>query len=315
MSVHYLEQYLLADDLHAGAKLLEYRPNQTSEYRRYRNTVSRIARERTRFCSHHFDDVVQEAHIRVLNQVQCSKFISAFFCRAFRAQGGSINLAEPHLFEVLKVPIVIQRRAAQLYSEEPLRLQYERVCFNQQYANISQSAALLLTCTHPLRSVTIELALGSAGVSNETLQQFYRWATRTAQNRIIDCIRAIQREQTNQSSIVTALSASFQDNIDSYDNTADADIEIDDITELVASLDQIAPHKQYLQLWHGLVEKKPQKQIALDLSVSQSEITKRKQELKFYMMEWLGLISPEEAISRRNAIRRPAPVERSNRDY
>ena len=305
MSVHYLERYLLADDLHAGERLLEYR--------RYRDTVRRIAQERTRFCSHYFDDIVQEAHIKVLKQVQCSKFISAFFYRAFRAQGGSISQAEPHLFEVLEVPTVIQHRAAQLFSEEPLRLQYERVCFSQQFVNISPSPALLLTCTHPLRSVTIELALGATGVSDETLQQFYRWAMKTAQNQIIDCIRAIQREQTNQRSLLTMLSESLHEDSDRRDSAADTDI--DDIAELIALLDQKYPHKQYRQLWRGLVEKKTQKQIAIDLRVAQSEITKRKQELKFYVMEWLNLISAEEAISRRRSIRRSTPIDRSDTGY
>lgn len=309
MSVHYLERYLLRDDLRAGATLLKPYPNQTREYRQYRSAVKRIAKKLTRFCPYHFEDVVQEAQMRVLTQVQCAKFISAFFCRAFRAQGGRINAAEPHLFEILEVPKVIQRRAARLYPEEPLRPQYERVCFHPQYVNLAPSA-LLLTYTHPLRSVTIDLALGAAGVSDDTLQAFYKWATKTAQNRIIDYIRAVHREQTNQT-IFPDDSESLRDDRDP-DSIADLE---DYIRELVETLDRKYPRKQYLQLWRELDAGKTQRQIAIESGISQAEINKRKQELKFYVMEWLGLISAEAAIDKRDAIRGSGRVERSDKDY
>ena len=64
--------------------------------------------------------------------------------------------------------------------------------------------------------------------------------------------------------------------------------------EAIYQLDQQYPHQNYLKLWQGKIDGKTQTQLASELRISQSEISKRWQELLGRIAECLGLFKVED---------------------
>lgn len=310
MSVHYLEQYLLKDDVAAGERLLEYPW--------YRNVVRQIATQQTqtRNCPHQLDDAVLEAQLRVAERVRHSKFISAFFYRAFEAHGGRISRPGHHRFEILEIPAVIYQRAAQLCPEMPIALPHSQVCFSERYVALPNRApATLLSCRHPLRIATISLAVGEAGVSAEMVREFYSWTYKVAQNSIKDYLKRAQRQLYSLDQESPSTGHLRLDDVQDQSNDIWELLEHLELEALIKEIDHQYPARQYLSWWRGVVANQTQKEIAKELGIAQATLANRRRELEIRLSERYGLIDAAQAASRIRSIRRSTPIDRSDTGY
>ncbi len=304
MSVVDLRQYLMHDDIDAGNRLLDTD--------KHRNRIDCIARSLTRPCPHHLEAVTQAAHLHVLEQVQGCKFISSFFRWALAEQGGRIAAINRSQFKILEVPAVIQHRAAQLCLENlPVLSRYEQVCFD----NSSNPSIVCLTCTHPLRIATIDLALSETG--DQKLREFYSWAGVVAGNHIRDYLRKQRRdnERIRQPRQVDLEDQVSEVELLSSGKSAWDVVEDWEYVEQVEAIDRAFPHKQYGVIWRDAAAGTLKSNTAIALSISTSEISKRMKELGILLAERQGRIDAATSERLRKNIRRSPPRNRSDTDY
>lgn len=127
-------------------------------------------------------------------------------------------------------------------------------------------------------------------------EEFSHWATVVARYEIIDFVRKELRKQCQSlDSVVPGTDISILDNI-SDDSCFDA-VERADFTlqviKAVKKLDQRYPERRYWKLWEGLVKLTPQTQLAVELGVSQPEVSRRRKELALRVVTELGLMQPD----------------------
>ncbi|TFI53124.1 sigma-70 family RNA polymerase sigma factor [Mastigocladus laminosus UU774] len=115
------------------------------------------------------------------------------------------------------------------------------------------------------------------------VEQFYRWAITVARYAIIDFVRqeSLRKCQSLDCNIPgtdICLLDTIPDEFSILEATEHRDLILKAI-EAIYQLDQCYPHQKYLQLWQAKIHGKTQNQVAAELRVSQSEISKRWQEL------------------------------------
>ncbi|MDB9437917.1 sigma-70 family RNA polymerase sigma factor [Dolichospermum lemmermannii CS-548] len=130
------------------------------------------------------------------------------------------------------------------------------------------------------------------------LEEFYRWAATVARCAIIDFVRQenlrkCQSLDCNIPGTDIALLDTITDEFNILEATERADLILKAI-EKIYQLDQQYPRQNYLKLWQGKIDGKTQTQLAGELRVSQSEISKRWQELLGRIADSLGLLKVED---------------------
>lgn len=134
------------------------------------------------------------------------------------------------------------------------------------------------------------------------VREFYSWAAAIAQNAIIDIVRKEKRRRGDQIEVSLdqqipgtdmTLWETIADGFDLWDAVERADLVLK-VREAIETIDQRYPKKGYFRLWKGMVQENDQSQLAAELGVSQSEISKRRKELLGRIAEHLGLLQPEQ---------------------
>ena len=127
-------------------------------------------------------------------------------------------------------------------------------------------------------------------------EQFYHWAARVAQRAIIDYIRREQPKQRHIQSLDQCipgtdlpLSETVASELDVLSEIEWADL-VRQAQAAIATLDRRHPERSYGKLWQGLVQEKTQSQLAMELQISQGEISKRWRELRERIAQELGLL-------------------------
>ncbi|MBW4612235.1 MAG: sigma-70 family RNA polymerase sigma factor [Desmonostoc vinosum HA7617-LM4] len=130
------------------------------------------------------------------------------------------------------------------------------------------------------------------------IEQFFAWVVVVTKYEILDFVRkeSLRNCQSLDCSIpgtdITLLDT-IPDEFNTLEATERADLVVKAI-EAIYQLHQSHPQQQYLQLWLEKVDGKTQTQIAAKLGVSQSEISKRWQELVGRIAQMLGLLEFED---------------------
>ncbi|SKB11156.1 putative RNA polymerase sigma factor, sigma-70 family [Planktothrix sp. PCC 11201] len=143
------------------------------------------------------------------------------------------------------------------------------------------------------------------------LEQFNHWCSRVASNCIIDLLRKIKTEREflkNQSREITNHLPDIREDLETTDTNAQ-------IQTAIISVDQENPKKQYLQIWQGLKFEKKQKQIAQDLGLKQSEVSKRYRELALLVGKKLDLLNVKQLEEELKNIRQGRKPKRSQENW
>jgi RNA polymerase sigma factor (sigma-70 family) len=146
--------------------------------------------------------------------------------------------------------------------------------------------------------------------------EFYRWATTVARFAIIDLVR--KEKSCPYSSLDTTLpgtNMTILETIPDQVDTATALEHADLVTQAIAAittLDHQYPSRGYLILWQGQVQGKKQIQIAIDMGISQGQVSQRWRELVGRVAEVLDLVSIDLIHREQAAVRqRAVPRDRS----
>ncbi|MGG6269975.1 sigma-70 family RNA polymerase sigma factor [Leptolyngbya sp. AN10] len=151
--------------------------------------------------------------------------------------------------------------------------------------------------------------------------KFFRWATSVAKNEIIDLVRKEKRYcpiSLDQSMFGTELT--ILENLPGDSNPLDS-LEIADLTlsaiDALNAIDQKYPHKHYRHLCIGQANGQTQAQLAAELGITQSAVSKRIKELALLMDEALelGLFSAKAVKQRHSSSKRTSARKRSNSQW
>ncbi|MGK7904227.1 MAG: RNA polymerase sigma factor [Hormoscilla sp.] len=154
-------------------------------------------------------------------------------------------------------------------------------------------------------------ATRSGKFRNDGVEKFYRWAAAVAQNALIDRLRKENRRQgpwywhSLDEQIPGTNMMRWEiiaDDFNLWDVVERADL-VSKVPEILETLDQRYPKKRYLQLSQGLVAERTQSQLAAELGVGQSEVSKRRKELLLLIGKELGLLSVERVETELRSIR------------
>ncbi|MEA5598766.1 sigma-70 family RNA polymerase sigma factor [Rivularia sp. UHCC 0363] len=136
---------------------------------------------------------------------------------------------------------------------------------------------------------------------------FYCWAATVARNAVIDFVRKEGRSSCQSlDKIIAGTDVSLLDTVASELDLLDA-VERADIVivakEAIIKLAQQYPDRGYLKLWQGMVEGKKQTQLAIDLKITQGEVSRRRKELLERVNQELGLVQPQDIKQQQNQVR------------
>ncbi|MEO1430687.1 MAG: sigma-70 family RNA polymerase sigma factor [Cyanobacteria bacterium J06632_19] len=125
---------------------------------------------------------------------------------------------------------------------------------------------------------------------------FYCWAATVARNSVIDFVRKESlRNCPSLDKTIAGTDVSLLDTVADKFDLLDA-VERADVVvvakEAINKLAKLYPERGYLKLWQGLVEGKKQTELALDLQITQSEVSRRRKELLGRVAQELGLLEP-----------------------
>lgn len=131
----------------------------------------------------------------------------------------------------------------------------------------------------------------------ENPNAFYRWAATVARFEIIDLVRKESNHRWTSLDQTfpgtdTSLLETIADDFNLLDSVEQSDLVLRTI-DAIAVLDQQYPDRGYLKLWQGQIAGKNQSQLAAELGLTQSTISKRWKELTKRLAEALGLLQPE----------------------
>ncbi|OIP71109.1 MAG: hypothetical protein AUK43_07040 [Oscillatoriales cyanobacterium CG2_30_40_61] len=143
------------------------------------------------------------------------------------------------------------------------------------------------------------------------LEKFNHWCSKVASNCIINLLRKIKTESKflkNQSPEIINHIPDIREDLETTDTNAQ-------IQKAIISVDQQNPKKQYLQIWQGLEFEKKQKQIAQDLGLKQSEVSKRYRELAVLVGKELDLLNVKQVEEELKNIRQGRKPKRSQEDW
>ena len=165
------------------------------------------------------------------------------------------------------------------------------------------------------------LALKHGKFTTGGIREFYHWAATVAYHQVIDLVRQEKRRQgwwswksLDQQILGTdlPLGETIADDFDLWDAVERVDLVLKAI-EAISAIDQRYPNRGYLKLWQGRVQNRTQSQLAVDLSVSQGEISKRWHELLGRIAEELGFLQTED-VRRNLKVTQKQKVKRQRSD-
>ena len=150
-------------------------------------------------------------------------------------------------------------------------------------------------------------ALKTGKFQTHQVDNFYSWAATVARNAVIDFVRKERlRNCPSLDKTIAGTDVSLLDTVADKFNLLDA-AELADIVivakEAIRKIAQLYPEKGYLQLWQGLVEGKKQTKLALELKITQGEVSRRRKELLERIAQEFGLLEPEAIKQQQNKIR------------
>jgi RNA polymerase sigma factor (sigma-70 family) len=123
---------------------------------------------------------------------------------------------------------------------------------------------------------------------------FDRWAATVARFEIVDLVRKSKRREWDSIDRPLAPNLTLLDTIADPHNAFTA-MEAADLSSqvktIIIALDKLYPNRSYYDLWRGKVDEKNQTEIANELGLSQSVISKRWRELFALLAIELGLNS------------------------
>jgi RNA polymerase sigma factor (sigma-70 family) len=199
-------------------------------------------------------------------------------------------------------------------SADSFGLEY-RLSDPEHLRRITQIAHKQTRCTNvewqdALQTAQLKLVKGlRAGKFTGTEAEFDRWALTVAKFAIIDLVRSSMRHHTRS---IDQLSEDNLAIIDTLTNVDDglANIESADLVwqvrERVLSLDRLYPTRSYYRLWLGKVNDQTQAEIAQELGLTQSTISKRWQDLIAQLALELGMdfsLEKGSAVPKKNRVR------------
>jgi RNA polymerase sigma factor (sigma-70 family) len=121
---------------------------------------------------------------------------------------------------------------------------------------------------------------------------FYRWASSVARFEIIDLVRKDKRERcTSLDQTVCEGETSWLELVADDFNALDSLVRSDLVERAIAAIvaiDQAHPEKCFLQLWQAKLLDKRQSDLAAELGITQSAISKRWKELTQQLITHLG---------------------------
>ncbi|HBL14510.1 MAG TPA: sigma-70 family RNA polymerase sigma factor [Cyanobacteria bacterium UBA11162] len=137
------------------------------------------------------------------------------------------------------------------------------------------------------------------------ITQFYRWAATVARFAIIDLVRRQKQQHClsldqNIPGTDLPLLETIADEFDLLDTVERTDL-VTKAIETISALQRRYPNRGYQKLWQGKVQGKTQVQLAADLGLTQSAISKRWQELSKRLAQELGLLQTEDLEREMNA--------------
>jgi RNA polymerase sigma factor (sigma-70 family) len=145
-------------------------------------------------------------------------------------------------------------------------------------------------------------AIRAGKFAHGTELDFDRWALTVAKFEIIDLVRKSKCREWDSIDRPLAENLTILDTIvdphDSFDAIEEADL-ILRVNTTIAALDKRYPNRSYYYLWLGKVNEKNQTEIARELGLTQSAVSKRWRELFALLAIELGLdSSPAQARTR-----------------
>ncbi len=137
---------------------------------------------------------------------------------------------------------------------------------------------------------------------------FSPWAATIARNAIVDFVRYEKRRNCRSleepiSGTDLSLADILPDQSNQLENVEHADL-LQTVVQAIKKLAISHPERQYMLLWQGLVTGKKQTQLAAELGVNQSEISRRRKELLGKLTKELNIL-PESTTAK-------APMQNMN---
>ncbi len=128
--------------------------------------------------------------------------------------------------------------------------------------------------------------------SGQTIEDFYRWSAKVAKNSIVDGIyQEKNRYCMSLDQYVSETNLPLLETLSSKSNLWE-NLEIEDLVQkaakIIQNLDQCYPKRKYKDLWLGRVQGKTQTQLAQEMGLGQSTISKRWKELESRLLEEMG---------------------------
>lgn len=145
--------------------------------------------------------------------------------------------------------------------------------------------------------VKVIQGLRAGKFSQQGAQEFYPWAATVARNAVIDFVRREHKrnhQSLNNTVIGTDISLldTIADEFDLWDAVERANLLIK-ARQIIKNLALSYPSRGYIKLWRGMIQGKNQTELALDLGVTQGQISRRRKELLTQLAQGLGLLEPE----------------------
>ena len=158
--------------------------------------------------------------------------------------------------------------------------------------------------------------------------QFYEWAEKAIESAINDLFRREKRLRGGflwELSIDAPISGEDmeRETLTLEDTLPDEKLskavklaeDVGEVRAVVKKIDQRYPKKRYLALWRGLLQEKDQSELAIELGVRQSEISKRRKELYIRIAAELGRLSVKQLEEELRAIRQGQGRSRSDTQW
>ena len=135
-------------------------------------------------------------------------------------------------------------------------------------------------------------AIQAGKFSGDTIKDFYRWSAKVAKNSIIDCIyQGKNRYCMSLDQYVSETDVPLLETLSNKSNLWE-NLEIEDLAlkaaQIVQNLHRCYPKRKYQELWLGRVQGKTQTQLAQEIGLTQSAISKRWKELESRLLEEMG---------------------------
>ncbi|WNZ46128.1 hypothetical protein Q2T42_30530 [Leptolyngbya boryana CZ1] len=239
---------------------------------KFHNEIREIARRQFSFNIDQ-EDAVQAAFMRLIEAIRRDRFIPDFFSWCLSDLGCKVH-KEALLVNVTNIPTNLSI----LWELDPLQNSVY-FCF-RPLGDIAVSIAapvFQLYPGHPMLNAVFSLRKEYFGGE----KKFYQWSKLVARFALMDFARQTWR----QSKMISVDSHRIGEDL--LAPTVEVEYKMDDIIAAITLIDRQYPQKKYEMICQGLLQGKLQRTIARELGVSESEISKRKIQLRKFITSYL----------------------------